>query len=238
VSLLPYIEQANLVRNYDIYQNWDAGANLPITQQKVKQFNCPAAPDNGILDGNPQPPAVYSQIVATGDYAATAAVTPQLAALYPNQIVAGEGILVRNQRALRNAVADGLSNTIAITESAGRPQVYRRGQVIAGFPNVRVNGGGWSRPASDLLLQGSSADGTSFPGPCAINCTNGVNTGSSAFPHPIYGTDGTSETYAFHTGGVNALFGDGSVRFLAQNVDIVVYAALITRNGGEVVPSF
>ena len=134
-------------------------------------------------------------------------------------------------------MTDGLSNSILLAESSGRPHLYRQGKLISGYPNVRVNGGGWSRPASDLLLRLASADGTTVPGPCAINCTNGLDTGTSSFPHPVYGTDGTSETYAFHTGGSNTLFGDGSVRFLSARTSVVVYAALFTRAGGEIVAS-
>ncbi len=233
IGLLPYVEQDNLRRNYDLNQNWDRPVNQPITGQKVKLFACPASPNPDQKDGNPQPPAVWAAATATGDYAATAAVTPELASLYPGQIQAGPGILIRNEKALRSAVTDGLSNTLAVVESAGRPRVYRGRNPFGTVPAQRVNGGGWARPASDLLLRGSSADGTTVPGACAINCTNGLDVGSSAFPHPIYGTDGTGEAYSFHTGGTNALFGDGSVRFLTERIPIVVFAALVTREGGE-----
>ena len=38
-----------------------------------------------------------------------------------------------------------------------------------------------------------------------------------------------------HSGGANFLFADGSVRFLKNSVSRVVYAALGSRNGGEVI---
>src|SRR5262249_33574379 len=41
--------------------------------------------------------------------------------------------------------------------------------------------------------------------------------------------------YAFHPGGANAVFADGSVRFLKAGMSIRVLAALVTRAGGEVV---
>jgi prepilin-type processing-associated H-X9-DG protein len=40
---------------------------------------------------------------------------------------------------------------------------------------------------------------------------------------------------SFHNGGVNVLFGDGSVRFVKDTVDVQVWRALGTRNGREVV---
>jgi prepilin-type processing-associated H-X9-DG protein len=38
-----------------------------------------------------------------------------------------------------------------------------------------------------------------------------------------------------HPGGVNALLGDGSVRFFADSIDPATWSALGTRAGGEVV---
>jgi prepilin-type processing-associated H-X9-DG protein len=54
-------------------------------------------------------------------------------------------------------------------------------------------------------------------------------------PSSRYGPDGTGAVYGFHSGGLNALFADGSVNFVQQNIDIRIFAALVTRNGGEVI---
>lgn len=119
---------------------------------------------------------------------------------------------------------------------AGRPHVYRRGaRVITAAPNSdnRVNGGGWCRPASELnVLRGASADGQTFPGPAAINVTNGEPLVS--YPHPFYNVDGTGQLYAFHPGGAHALQADGSVRFLSESIGIRPLAQLVSRNGSEV----
>ena len=64
--------------------------------------------------------------------------------------------------------------------------------------------------------QGSTYDGTTKPGPCAINCTN------------------DKEVYSFHPGGANAVFADGSVHFLKAGIAIRIFARLATRAGGEV----
>ena len=43
------------------------------------------------------------------------------------------------------------------------------------------------------------ADGSARTGPCAMNCTN------------------DNELYSFHSGGVNGVFGDGSVHFIRSD---------------------
>ena len=155
------------------------------------------------------------------------------------------GMLLRNTVATLRHVTDGTSNTILLAETAGRPYVYRAGGKVGDLGTNRVNGGGWCRPASEFGLYGSSADGTTFPGTCAVNCTNGEdylkNGGSDMSIVPLtlggiaYGTNGTSETFAFHPGGANILFGDGSVHFIGEAIDIRVYAAMVTRKGDEVI---
>ena len=43
------------------------------------------------------------------------------------------------------------------------------------------------------------------------------------------------EPFAFHPGGVNALMGDGSVRFVKSSINLAAFRAVLTLNGGDVV---
>jgi prepilin-type processing-associated H-X9-DG protein len=76
-------------------------------------------------------------------------------------------------------------------------------------------------------------DGSYYPGACAVNCTNGFDMGT-AWPIPTFNTDGTGQPYSFHATGVNTLMGDGSVRLISNSIDIVTFAAMTTRDQGEV----
>ena len=231
--LLPYLEQDNLFRTVNLNSNWH---NQPATfGTRIKGFECPSAPNGAILDGAPE--SGWTPIVANGDYSGFYGVSPELVTLGlvdANSGGADKGAISKSVKLTFGSFTDGLSNTIQLTESAGRPDIYRNGKkVVTASGTNRVNGGGWCRPATELfLLRGSSADGTTFPGPNAINVTNGEQLGT--YPHSYYNTDGTGHIYAFHTGGANTLNGDGSVRFLRSSTDIRVLAAAITRNGGEV----
>ena len=234
--LLPYVEQDNLFRTINLTVNWSNTVNLnPGFSSRLKMMECPSAPNGTIIDGAPE--TSWSNIVANGDYSGFYGVSPELVTL--GLVPAGtarvdNGAISKTANLTFANFTDGLSNTLHLTESAGRPNIYRNGKlVIPASGLTRVNGGGWCRPASELnILRGSSADGLTFPGPREINVTNGELLG--AYPHPFYNTDGTGHIYAFHTGGANALFGDGSVRFLRSSISITTLAAAITRDGGEV----
>ena len=58
----------------------------------------------------------------------------------------------------------------------------------------------------------------------------------------LLGTGGNNagandELYSFHAGGVNCLFGDGSVRFIKSTISPVTLRGLVTPAGGEVLSS-
>lgn len=242
--LLPFMEQTPLYDQIDFNRNWSdptvnasGVSNQQLFATRIANYECPSAPNGSIIDGAP-PPEPWANIVANGDYGGFYGVDPQLETLGLIDLgtakVDNGGISKSINLKFAN-FTDGLSNTLHITESSGRPDVYRRRKLfLAATPtNQRVNGGGWCRPASDLnILRGASADGATIPGPIAINATNGEILGS--YPHPFYNTDSTSQVYSFHSAGTNALRVDGSVGFLSANTTIRIFAALVTRSGAEV----
>ncbi len=157
----------------------------------------------------------------------------------------GDGLMSKDygdgfKPSLKDAT-DGLSNTILLAESAGRPFVYRgrsRADDTSGqFPTRRTNAGGWVRPASDLSIDGSSANGAAFRSSPTkvINATNGESIETAPFQSGYYGTDGGGEVYAFHPAGANVAFGDASVKLLTSDISIRLFASLVTRAGGEVI---
>lgn len=255
--LLPYFEQQSLYDHIDQTKTWgwdNGGAqpnNRSLMSTKVVAYLCPSGLDPDRLDGDPQDPAApwAQNIAAPSDYATVTHVAKRLYEFNTSAPIIdkyGKGLFSKNEKARMRDCLDGLSNTLMFVESAGRPYLYRKGLKAHDDPTQhRVNGGGWCRPASDIQLDGSSPDGTTLPGPCAINCTNGEDVGGLPFPYTIgkapgdnapygaYGSDGTGEAYSFHPGGMNSAFGDASVHYLQENIDIRVYAALVTRDQRE-----
>ncbi len=124
------------------------------------------------------------------------------------------------------SITDGTSNSVMVAEGAGRPvgynharQIYvQNGGPVDGVINpVSGGGGAWADPFSFAHLAGASADGIRGNGICLINCTS------------------NNEIYAFHPGGANMLFADGSVHFFKESMDPRIVVYMITRAGGEVV---
>lgn len=257
--MLPYFEEQNTYDLYDFKSNWSKptaveGKTLPnfkVVGQRLPVFECASTPEpNDRLDGDPQwwtqslTDWNASRCAAPTDYAPINQVEKRLVDTgLVDDVKDQTGMLLRNTVASLRHVTDGTSKTLMLAESAGRPRVYRKGAQIGDLPDHRVNGGGWCRPASEFGLDGSTPDGK-CPGPLAINNINGEDiyeiTGGApndqgSFPYPFYGSNGTSETYAFHPGGANILFGDGSVHLLNEDIEIRVYARMVTRKGNEVI---
>jgi prepilin-type N-terminal cleavage/methylation domain-containing protein/prepilin-type processing-associated H-X9-DG protein len=213
VFLLPYLEQQPLYNQY----RWDLGAgdegNQPVGSAHVNVFQCPSAEPNRYMTFGAFEP--YGGKGACGDYAPTEGVDP---VMVDKGLIAPlanyKGALEKNVLTPIAAITDGTSNTLMLSEDAGRPRLWQAGKP---GPDQAIQGCGWCGYNNPLLIQGSTADGQTRPGTCVLNCTN----------------DG--EVYSFHPGGANAAFADGSVRFLRAGMDVRVLAALVTRAGGEIV---
>jgi prepilin-type N-terminal cleavage/methylation domain-containing protein/prepilin-type processing-associated H-X9-DG protein len=228
--LLPYFEQDNVFHGYNQNANWSDPANLPFTGQPQKLLRCPSVPNPDRLDSDPSL-GPWNPVVAAGDYAGIYQIDPSLVNLNTG-VQPGDGVLDKSQKVRFADITDGTSNTIHLTEAAGKPYIFRNGKLVGTPPTQYTQGGGWCRPASEVpAFAGSTPDGTTYPGTCAVNCTNGFPV--TGYPDAYFGTDGLGAVYGFHAGGVNALFADGSVRFVKQSVTVQTFAALVTRNGGE-----
>jgi prepilin-type N-terminal cleavage/methylation domain-containing protein/prepilin-type processing-associated H-X9-DG protein len=210
--LLSFIEQQALANQY----HWDLfhydPANQPVTSTHLKIMQCPSAePDRVMTYGV----FSYGGQGACTDYAAIQGVDPVLADLgLIDRVGNYDGVLAQNFMACPSDIVDGMSSTILLAEDAGRPRQWQ-----AGKPGLdqKVGGGPWTGGGNPIVVQGSTFDGATRPGPCALNCTN------------------NKEIYSFHPGGTNILFADGSVHFLKETIDIRILARLCTRAGDEVV---
>jgi prepilin-type N-terminal cleavage/methylation domain-containing protein/prepilin-type processing-associated H-X9-DG protein len=257
VLILPYLEQNNLYQQIDVSRAALSSVNMPPANaaysMPIPTFLCPSAPG--------QPTVVYSAELAQSfnnfgitlippaglifgrtDYAADAGMQADIPGISIN---AGASIIAQppDGPVRMTGIMDGTSNTILIVEDAGRPAWYGSKGLVQpnGFtpvlgtysagPNgpAPQGGGAWADPLNYIATNGSNPGGSGIaagggfdgiplaPWSCANGCSN------------------DSEIFAFHTGGSNVAFGDGSVRFVRNGLTMLQMQALLSRAGGEVI---
>jgi prepilin-type N-terminal cleavage/methylation domain-containing protein/prepilin-type processing-associated H-X9-DG protein len=214
--LLPFIEQDNVARIYRWDLNWNDPVNQPAVTTQLKIMLCPSAASKRVDMAPPSTTPAGPWQSAPSDYTPTTriaqgAITAGFVNYTPTDI---NGMMVTNMKLGFADVLDGTSNTIALAEDAGRPQRWQAGKMTNS--QVANSAAGWADRNNLIAPTGAKTDGSARLGPCAMNCTN------------------DNELYSFHPGGVNVVFGDGSVHFLRSSIDLSTLAALITKAGGEV----
>ena len=195
----------------------------------VSVFRCPTAPAAPKIsipsspDSDSARPANAALLVNLGatDYEVMTGVKD--AVLSPDPYAAkgdnSKGMLDKDVVTRLKQVSDGMSKTLLVVECAGRPILYRAGkqQQTSGVPSV-AQCVGWADNLGPFKLDNWGPDGATRAAPnsgAAINATN------------------DSDCYSFHAGGMNAVFGDSSTRFVDESVDLQTFCGMVTRSGAE-----
>ncbi|TWT48913.1 DUF1559 domain-containing protein [Botrimarina hoheduenensis] len=229
--ILPYMEQQAIADQMDLGFSWDSDrvnaagtTNLQASSSIVPEFYCPSAPSIDERRGI-QVQTVGSQTFDVGaaacDYVAL--VDIQAVEFCDTLVAAGlaqdrgvetlVGMMQDTSSSLRK-VTDGLSKTFMLFEQAGRPLNY-----VAGKPNGNdpfmdrlTDGGPWAAPSSYGIFGASPVCGLTT----VMNCDN------------------FGEIYAFHPGGSQILYGDGSVHFTTEDIDVETFVTFFTRAADDV----
>jgi prepilin-type N-terminal cleavage/methylation domain-containing protein/prepilin-type processing-associated H-X9-DG protein len=217
--LLPFLEQPALARIYRWDRRSQGPENQVVARTHLPVFQCPSAEPNRRTTKVEDPvPFSYGGWGACGDYTGVREIDTRLVGLgYVDPAAEYWGVMTTSLVTTHfltsiGDITDGTSQTLLLTESAGRPKLWRAGRLV---PDNYVQNSAWVG-GTVIFGQGSSDDGATKLGRCAINCTN------------------DHEAYGFHPGGVTAVFADGSVRFLKASMEMRMFARLVTRAGGEV----
>ena len=218
-QLLPYLDDQPLASLYDFTVRFDDPQNVVAVQTPLRVMNCPSVP------GGPRQHPRFKVTAPTwsaaaADYGGSSGPSSTLwnapAVVSSSKPANLDGFFTgaikpgAKGRQLRS-MTDGTSQSIAVVESAGRPQVWYFGRMVPDsglFSSTPTSTKyvpfcGWA-DTNVPLLKGFRLDTTQTdpgdqyvsPGPQLVN---GSNNGG---------------IYAFHSGGANVLFVDTSVRFL------------------------
>jgi prepilin-type N-terminal cleavage/methylation domain-containing protein/prepilin-type processing-associated H-X9-DG protein len=249
--LLPYVEQENLQKLARLDLPYDDPINRPVMSFRVGLMICPGEPrdterpDGTYPDGSPRIHYVLNYVVNAGTWVIHHPVTRQT----------GDGPFQVNQPGRFADVTDGLSNTLGMSEVRAWTPYLRDGglpptgltpppspSVVAGFGGSFKSESGHTEWVNARSHQ--TAFTTTFPPNTRVPFSSGGVGYDIDYTSQQEGSSLSVATVAAltarsrHTGGVNALLMDGSVRFVRESVQPSVWRALGTRAGGEVVGDF
>lgn len=237
--VMPYLEQANLVSAYTLTTHWYNAPNLAVTQVKLPVFYCPSD----------RPGAMWTDqtgyVSARGNYVACYGNLT-----FGGAIGVGRGIF--GCSAIANAgsnlftpyettiaqILDGTSTTLLLAEvivarsdnNQGGAGVWQNGDfrghvwhdstmsTPSHCPNVFMTVNGPNSTVPDNALCGTIPNGDPL-----MPCTNGSSTAR------------VNAARSRHSGGVNALYADGSIRFVANSITLSTWQAMGSMDAGEVV---
>jgi prepilin-type N-terminal cleavage/methylation domain-containing protein/prepilin-type processing-associated H-X9-DG protein len=223
VSILPYIEEENLYERFNFRITSLAGsANLAVALTPVNGFFCPSATNLLSIYGGGQVNGVQTYTahyfgVAGAEGIDSAGKTYESDPTSDPSVygyVGRNGVLTLNETIAIQDITDGTSSTLLLGEIVHRePGIYGyaggTGRAIGGGDGQPwVTGTTGNKPT---LSCKSIAIGINLPG---------VTTSQIAFA-------------SYHPGGANFAKCDGSIFFVSEDVDMIVYKATASRDHGE-----
>ena len=208
--LLPYVEQDNLYRKINPAVDLLDPSHAAVRVTVLPGFRCPSdTPAGGDTFTAVSGTGTLGQL-AFANYVACGGTFE--VSLFPDT---NTGQFLRNSAYRMADLTDGTSNTLFVTErwSKRSPMTTWVG-APTGAINPPLNPALGDEEAQTLVLMqtGEVAEG---------------RTPSNPYQH-------VEDASSPHTGGVNALFGDGSVRFIRGSIAPATWTGLGTRAGGEV----
>lgn len=225
-ALLPYLDQSAIYNKYDHDRWFFESPNLELARTPLDVLKCPSNPEAAKLR------SLESMDFGRTDYSGlyhaglgNDAFPSKSSGVNPNGVMQGATYVptgnwdpVTRNVSMRD-VTDGLSNTVLIGEAP-----------LSQF-------GLWSGSKNFFTQMANinaryTAEGVTPYLVCDINqWTPGVEIGQ-------LGCNYGQSLHSFHTGGAQICMGDGSVRFIGENVNFDVIKSLVSFAGGEVTPEF
>src|SRR5262245_48197413 len=122
--LLPYVEQQTVANQYHWEVGWSHASNQAARLTQLKMLQCPSAQPDRVASGAPGTPEG-----ACTDYAPIFGVHSLLLDTgLVDRVANAHGVMQANFMARQADITDGASNTVILSESAGRPKRWRAGQ--------------------------------------------------------------------------------------------------------------
>jgi len=220
-QILPQLEQSTLYNTINFSLTMTYAANQSAQLTRINTFLCPSdfTPNKVPVRDQTNSQTIYT--VGTSNYVGVYG-TGEIGEA-PGR---GNGTFFRNSRIAVGQMTDGSSNTVVVGErSCNLSYATWTGRAVGGwlFTTASFEGG------TNKFNPDPEESFCMILGPIEFEDEDGL-------PRtPNFPSAHVEDYYSRHPGGVNFLFGDGSVRFVKNSINPQIYASLATRNGGEVI---
>ena len=220
LAILPYLEEKSSADLFDSKKGYKStSGNRDVSNTRIPVYLCPVM---NLPREVPDPDPACNEVGAPGSYAVSTGSTNSFAPNGPYNLPPHNGAIIHPKYGATTiakiSAADGTSKTLLVGEMnfALRDLFW----TLPCKPANTLKGGEtrWA-VAYPMVTWGSTA--------APLNSETQVTLEVGIFPngHESFRSD--------HGGGVNFAFVDGSVRFIANEIDLGVYNAMATRAGGE-----
>jgi prepilin-type processing-associated H-X9-DG protein len=256
VYLLPFVEQDNLFKLWVFNSNsgYTNAANINRTANyTVPIYRCPSSPlplfanrgGHNVQMAVGSYAGIAGSVIPTQTGMVVGSNLPQVNVACCNGsggLATDNGVLFAGSQVGLAGVTDGLSNTIFVGENSNHLRDVNNRPITSGSTRGFLSHEtiyGWTMGAAHgtqtsanwtgdgrhfncisvryMINQSGFATGSAGSGAQGVNNDAGVN-----FP-----------LNSGHSGGVNVLLGDGSVRFMRDTTSLLVLSAFCTKAGGE-----
>ena len=252
VYILPFIEQDSLFRKWQFSGNsgaFNSNNNTVASGVVIKTFICPSSP-------LPIGPATRHTALFAGNYVGISGAVHTIPGLTETRYnvlpsageVSAGGAMIPNGQLTFASISDGTSNTMAISEHSNfltaksgvqqdcrptQPWGWILGVKSPGGPPNFDNGGGDNREPGLTTIRYTI---NYTPAAGWANDITGTGVGVGTYTADCVGAN--IPLNSTHSGGVNAVYCDGSVRFVADSTPLNVLAMIATRDDGQVIPNY
>ena len=227
IFILPMLEKQNEFNLLDFTRRYNAAPNTQVFRVRQGQYECPSNPYNFNRMVNDPGWGWSGRTSVMHYYAVVGGGLGEFKNVEDNNFANMEcnrlsnGYFYHNSAVKIDDAKDGSSNTAMIVESIGFEPMHPGRASVGGGPNPLCHSNGLPFDRNIVCdgrgLRISAISRLRFP-PNSVE--RWFNAGS------------------FHVGGCQLLLGDGSVRFISENVDINLWNALGTINKGELIGEF
>lgn len=239
--ILPYLEEASLYDEINFDLNYKSSPQIMTT--RVDTYQCPSEVNDRVRTDSSGSPVNYPL-----NYGVNMGVWFVYS---PNSNQGGQGAFSPNQSRTQGDFLDGTSNTVCASEVKAYTSYYRDSasvpssipsdpSALCGSGSFKTNSGHTEWVDGRVHQTGFTAVFTpNFP----VECTQGgevydvdwtsYREGKSPGPPSGNPTYAAVTARSYHPGIVGVVLMDGSVRVVANDVELQVWRAVCTRAGGE-----